>query len=265
MTQYILPNNAIIPYHKFMKKLLLIIWSLICASTASAQTITITDAAPLPSLLTRLAGERKLQITKFCDTQYALQIIDKGHSIPKYANLPTAILHTHCIMGTNGGFFDKDSNMSPMGLLITNGTIVSSIATNGFTASGILYDTGEKIYLKRRQNLHIPLHKIKQAIQSGPFLVENGRVVPGLNKTKNDMRTFIATDGNGNWCLGISTPITLHDLATWLTKINPGFKITHALNLDGGSSSAYYDSESSVYIPERKSVRNYIGIKPRNN
>lgn len=244
-----------------MKQLLAIILSTVYIHPLFARTLIITDNAPTPSLLTRLQGERTLHLSTFNDKQHTIQIIDEGSDAPKYGNLSAALRHTNCIIGTNGGFFDKDSRMTPLGLLITNGTIVSPISTNGFTSNGILYSTGNQIHLKRRQNIHTPLQEIKQAIQSGPFLVENGRIVSGLNNNKTDTRTFIATDNAGNWCLGISTPITLHELALWLTKINPGFKIKTALNLDGGSSSTYQDRESNIYIRGIKRVRNYLGIK----
>ena len=41
-----------------------------------------------------------------------------------------------------------------------------------------------------------------------------------------------------------------------------GFKVKTALNLDGGSSSAFWCHESGISYPSFKQVRNYLGVAP---
>ena len=60
------------------------------------------------------------------------------------------------------------------------------------------------------------LPAMQAAIQGGPFLVENGSAVKGLNAQKSTYRTFIATDGGRRWCIGVSSSLTLKELAAWL-------------------------------------------------
>ncbi|QHV56667.1 hypothetical protein DMI72_11035 [Akkermansia muciniphila] len=98
----------------------------------------------------------------------------------------------------------------------------------------------------------------------GPFLVENGSAVKGLNAQKSTYRTFIATDGGRRWCIGVSSSLTLKELAAWLAA--PGalgnFRVETALNLDGGSSSAFWCHETGISYPAFKQVRNYLGVAP---
>ena len=108
------------------------------------------------------------------------------------------------------------------------------------------------------------LPAMQAAIQGGPFLVENGTAVKGLNARKSTYRTFIATDGGKRWCIGVSSSVTLRELAEWLAT--PGalgnFRVKTALNLDGGSSSAFWCHESGISYPAFKQVRNYLGVAP---
>jgi len=108
------------------------------------------------------------------------------------------------------------------------------------------------------------LPAMQAAIQGGPFLVENGSAVKGLNAQKSTYRTFIATDGGRRWCIGVSSSLTLKELAAWLAA--PGalgnFRVETALNLDGGSSSAFWCHETGISYPAFKQVRNYLGVAP---
>ena len=59
----------------------------------------------------------------------------------------------------------------------------------------------------------------------------------------------------------------LTDLSKILTtQFAPNFKIHRALNLDGGSSSAFWfkRADGSVFsIPEQKTVRDFVAIVPK--
>ena len=152
----------------------------------------------------------------------------------------------------------------PLGLVRHEGKTVSRLATKGFSVAGVLYDDGKTLRLERSHRLSIPAGSMREAVQGGPFLVEAGRPIAGLNAQKSACRTFIATDGRGNWCLGISTPMTLKSLAEHLARPGAlrGFRVQTALNLDGGSSTAL-QCEGHRVQSNLKPVRNYIGLRPR--
>jgi hypothetical protein len=107
--------------------------------------------------------------------------------------------------------------------------------------------------------------KVGAAIQCGPFLVDASQRVRGLNDSQRARRTFAATATHECALLGVSSVVSLADLAQILatTPIDPNSKITRALNLDGGSSSAFWflrEDGSASSIPGQKPVRDFVGV-----
>lgn len=211
---------------------------------------------------------QKINAFLFTSAQFQLLVLDEGSvSSPRYGSLGEAMRAHGCIAGVNAGFFSADSAGSPLGLCISNGVRISNLASSSFAVAGVLYDTGKEIILERTKTYmqrKSPIN-MKNAIQGGPFLVENGRPVAGLHDDRKALRTFVATDGRGHWCLGSSSPLSLKELAQWLCEPNctGRFQIQTALNLDGGSSSAYWVQTPHRNYPSIKQVRNYIGLIPR--
>ncbi len=250
-----------------MKPLLLLLFAQTLITSVIGKEISITreETNSQRSFLSLFSSTAFIKAYAFSSPQHRLIVVDEGDSSPLYGNLRKAMSQYSCVAGVNGGFFYDDDTKSPIGLVISNGKLISPVSTNGFMSVGILYDTGKTIKLERRQKLSTPLPLIKQAIQSGPFLVENGKVVAGLNNSNKDKRTFVATDGKGKWLIGISSALTLRELANWLAESPPeiGFIVVAALNLDGGSSTAFYNKSTNTHYPSLKRVRNYIGIQSR--
>lgn len=210
-------------------------------------------------------GEQRIDAHFFNAGESELCVVDEGGDTPRYGTLEAAMKQERCTAGVNGGYFSAGTTRTPIGLLRHEGRTITPLGTKGFTVAGVVYDTGSAIRLERSARVRVPVQSMREAIQGGPFLVEQGRVISGLEKQKKAARTFIATDGAGRWCIAVSSPLTLHELATWL--VEPGsmgsFRVQTALNLDGGSSSAFWDKAAGVYIPGLKAVRNYVGVRPR--
>jgi hypothetical protein len=106
----------------------------------------------------------------------------------------------------------------------------------------------------------------QDAIQCGPFLVDLGQRVRGLEATREARRTFAAIDRDGRVALGFCSEISLAQLSAILAGAVSDFKIQRALNLDGGSSSAFWfrrKDGSAFSIPEQKTVRDFIAVVPR--
>ena len=80
-------------------------------------------------------------------------------------------------------------------------------------------------------------------------------------------RTVVFTDGAGRFGLLICKSATLAETARILATpaLLAGRKITRALNLDGGSSTALWVKQEPepYYSREWKGVRNYLAIVPR--
>lgn len=201
----------------------------------------------------------------FKDSEMALHIMDEGPvTQARYGSLEKAMKQSPCVAGINGGYFAADEQHSPIGLLISQGKKISPFEQGRFTVAGVLYDTGRQIKLERSSQLTTKPEQMTAALQAGPFLVEGGKAVQGLDNDKKAARSFIATDGQGNWCIGMASARSLAELAKELSTNGAlgSFKVETALNLDGGSSCAFW-AYQHTYLPSYKQVRNYAGIKPR--
>ncbi|MGN0820610.1 MAG: phosphodiester glycosidase family protein [Akkermansia sp.] len=233
--------------------------------TVAAQQETVRLPRKETMLPAWLTGEEKLEVYRFRAGETELVVMDEGNPAkPRYGSLAAALAANGCRTGSNGGYFAAGEAGVPLGLVRHEGKTVSRLATKGFSVAGVLYDDGKTLRLERSHRLSIPAESMREAVQGGPFLVEAGRAIAGLNAQKSACRTFIATDGRGNWCLGISTPMTLRALADHLARPGTlrGFRVQTALNLDGGSSTALQCNGQRVQS-NLKPVRNYIGLRPR--
>jgi exopolysaccharide biosynthesis protein len=108
---------------------------------------------------------------------------------------------------------------------------------------------------------------ITQLIECGPRLVTGGVPLPRTKQEARVPRTFIATDGGKRWCIGVTGPVGLTELAALLTT--PGIMdecpVHQALNLDGGPSTslAWHDESGTIQtVPQKPAVRNYVQVVP---
>lgn len=239
----------------------------LCGLCPAEHAVFTKQAQAQSGLLALLgANQSRIEAHFFRAAETGLCIVDEGNGKPAYGSLETAMKKHRCVAGVNGGYFAANEARSPIGLVRHGGYTVSPLATAGsFTVVGVVYDTGETIRIERTARLQTPVRAMREGIQGGPFLVEHGRVVPGLESTRKAARTFIATDGAGRWCLAVSSPLSLHELALWLVEKGGmgDFRVQTALNLDGGSSCSFWDAAAGSYLPGFKAVRNYVGVRPR--
>ncbi|MEI9898046.1 MAG: phosphodiester glycosidase family protein [Chthoniobacter sp.] len=107
---------------------------------------------------------------------------------------------------------------------------------------------------------------MREALQAGPFLVEHGKPIVGLEATKGAARTVVFQDAKGHCGFLICKSTTLAAMADVLAtaSIFPEGKIVRAMNLDGGTSTALWvRGTPAFYAHEWKSVRDYLAIMPR--
>ncbi len=178
----------------------------------------------------------------------------------KWADARTAGLNYGGLAALNGGFFNVDG--SPLGQLVTRGRSVGH--QNRSTSLGHGYfveDAAGELQLVRRAEFHGG----REALQTGPFLVENHRTITGLSDKSSTARSFLATDGQGGWLMVRTGACSLNSLAHALTGQSiGGVKIEIALNLDGGRSSDLWVSSRISGGPVKtrpiwnKPVRNFL-------
>lgn len=248
-----------------MARIIFIILICCLSYTSHAAYQSFTRHSKQPGIWGLLSHEKRIDAYFFQADTHALAVLDEGDGLPKYGSLEVAMKQNSCIAGVNGGYFSSDKKRTPLGLLKHKGKAGHQLSSGAFTVAGVLYDTGENIKLERSTKLSTPISHMVEAIQGGPFLIDNGKAVSGLDNKKIARRTFVATDGDGKWCLATTTPLTLRQLALWLSTPHAmgKFKIQTAMNLDGGTSSAIWIANPRIYKSSFKEVRNYIGITLR--
>jgi uncharacterized protein YigE (DUF2233 family) len=206
-------------------------------------------------------GERAtLDLALFSAKSATVRVIDN----PTGSNNLAAVMRREkCLAGVNGGYFDPEDK--PVGLLVSDGKVIAPLR-KARLLSGVMIISNGRMQLLRVAE-YSPKRKATAALQCGPFLVDRGQPVPGLNNTRSARRTFVVTNGSDRAAVGFSSGVTLAQLAKILTTsgIAPDLKVERALNLDGGSSSAFWfaGERGPFSISEQKTVRNFVGVVPK--
>ena len=178
--------------------------------------------------------------------------------------LADAMRRGNCVAGINGGYFDP--NFKLIGLTISDGMIISPL-TRARLLTGVLCSSYRGIEIVRLGEFSTK-QKLNAAVECGPFLIDLGNRIRGLDVTRSARRTFAAVARGGKAALGVSSDLSLAQLSDVLSTISlrDDFKIWRALNLDGGSSSAFWFARKegdAFSIPEEKSVRDFVAIAPK--
>lgn len=169
-----------------------------------------------------------------------------------------------CLAGVNGGYFDE--NFAPLGLRIANGQMIAPLK-RARLITGVLVASPRGVQILRsREFSRRPT--VTAAIQCGPFLVDRGQPIGGLNDSHLARRTFAATTTGDRALVGVCSGVSLAEFSKVLatTSFAEDLRIEHALNLDGGSSTGFWfarENGTVFSIPEQKSVRDFVGIVPK--
>lgn len=190
-----------------------------------------------------------------------LRVIDDAEDA--HGDLAETMVREKCIAGVNGGYFDPQ--YAPVGLLISDGRIVAP-QRKARLLSGVVSAANGRVQIQRAAEFSAKI-KPMAARQCGPFLLERGTAIAGLNNTRAARRTFVATGGADRAAIGYCSYVTLAQLGSLLATpgVAADLKIQRALNLDGGSSSGFWftDGSKPFSVSEQKTVRDYLAIVPR--
>ena len=201
-----------------------------------------------------------VDVAVFSAKSAALRVIDN----PGAQSLGAVMKREKCVSGVNGGYFDTE--FKPIGLRVADGATLSP-SRRARLITGILLQSDRGIDVVRVSEFS-PTKKIVAAIQSGPFLVEGSKHIRGLNDSQLARRTFAGLAANDHAFLGVCSDVSLSELANILATmpIVADSKTRRAMNLDGGSSSAFWFAreDGSVFsISGRKPVRDFVGVVPK--
>jgi len=201
-----------------------------------------------------------LDLALFSTKTATLRVIDNPTGDD---NLATAMQREHCLSGVNGGYFDPAD--APVGLLISDGKLIAPLRKARLLSGMMIVANGRAQLLRFAE--YSSRRNATTALQCGPFLVDHGQPVAGLDDTRSARRTFIVTAGSDRAGVGYCSEATLAQLGKILatTGLAPDLKVQRALNLDGGSSSAFWFSgeRGPISITEQKTVRDFVAVVPK--
>lgn len=202
-------------------------------------------------------SEAEVRLALFSRRNATLRVIDQPASDRRLAEVMTG---EKFLAGVNGGYFDPEG--APVGLLISGGKTIAPFR-KARLLSGVLAVREGSVEIFRPSEF--PRKRAwREAVQCGPFLLDRGKPVAGLEDTRSARRTFVFTTKDGRAAIGYCSPVTLAGLGQILAALAP-LPVTRALNLDGGSSSAFWcrTNAETISISEYKLVRDFIAIVPR--
>ena len=208
------------------------------------------------------SGDRvSLELAIFPTKSCRLRVIDQ--SVEPRVELEEVMDRGDFLAAVNGGYFDPDYR--PIGLLIADGALVAPLQ-KARLLTAVLSGWPKKVQISRVAEFSLA-QKPDAAVECGPMIIDLGKSVRGLEATKLARRTFAAVNSGDRAALGFASDVTLADLSLILATAMPGnFKIQRALNLDGGSSSAFWFKRangSAFSIGEQKIVRDFVAITPK--
>jgi hypothetical protein len=174
------------------------------------------------------------------------------------------------LAAVNAGFFTPEGE--PLGLVIAAGKQAGAWNSASSLGGGVWHeDSSGQSAISRREKLgRAGARTMRELLQAGPMLIENGRTVSGLDSIKSSVRTVTLWDGGSRWWIGRASACTLAELAAAIASGDPAdWPARHALNLDGGRSSDLWISGNipggpvSIRPPWNRPVRNFLILAPR--
>ena len=185
---------------------------------------------------------------------YALARLDAGTRLTLLPNFPApqsfaAVVEKNtCSAAINGGFYDQ--GYTSLGWFVANGeTLTAARPSALFNAYLTVSADGET----RIGQASTPAH---YGLQAGPLLFWDGQELPlRIREDEPARRSVIATSSTGRTILlsvfssdQVFEGPYLADLPAVLSRINQkeSLAITSAMNLDGGSASAFFSGDAAV-------------------
>ena len=244
-------------------------WIFLCVWTADGQWVvrdTRTEPSAVPGVVHQHTvledssggGKATLELAKFSPKSARLRLVDN----PDGRDIAAVLGSANNVAGVNGGYFDE--SFAPLGLRIADGKKLSPLV-RGRLLTGVVVSSDSKIQILRLSEFGKASHAAF-AIQCGPFLIDRGAAVAGLDSKHTARRTFIAVSSSGEVIVGYCSDASLAELPAILLGYGGEAKIQRALNFDGGSSSAFWfkRKDGSVFsIGEQKSVRDFVAVAPQ--
>ncbi len=165
--------------------------------------------------------------------------------IPNFLEKRTSgeIIQQHtCRFGTNGGFYTPE--YAPVGLFITNSKTLGQTNTSTLTNGFFIKHTDNTLKL----SLTPPTSGVAFALQSGPYMTPTTKLT--IRNDEHARRVLVARTKNDEWYFIALTDQENHYEGPLLSEVPEVLgklpqDVSEALNLDGGSASAFYSEKET--------------------
>lgn len=228
------------------------------------------SAAFSPRIASREISGIAFEGVEFDSRSHRLRVVDQpdgpGTRFPDAASSGRSL---GGIAAANAGFFTPEG--APLGLVVADGNVSGAWNSSSLGSGLWLENPAGTPSIRRRENIgRSAATGMRELLQAGPMLTDNGSPVSGLDAAKSSVRTLILWDGGSRWWIGRGSPCTLAALSQALTNASPaGWPVRHALNLDGGRSSDLWISSQipggpvTHRPPWNRPVRNFLVLVAR--
>jgi exopolysaccharide biosynthesis protein len=209
--------------------------------------------------VTNGADQVRMNVVFFSAADCTLALMDDPDGA---FDLASASRKRGALAAVNGGYFHPDR--TPLGLRIRKGLEIHPLE-RAKLLSGAMIIRGSEISLVRVSELK-GTSKLQEAVQAGPFLVDRGLPVAGLEGSRKAARTVIVAGPQPHFALVTLDSTTLKDAGAILAtpSLFGKWTVVRALNLDGGSSTGLWVGGSEpFYQREWRDVRDFVAIVPR--
>jgi len=197
--------------------------------------------------------------------RYAWLLVENINKLRLAANFEEAlgsenlIRRDECVVLVNGGFYN--TNDSPIGWFYAMGEEISESEANNLFNGYISVASDSAVIAATREE-----NNLVSGLQSGPLLAEGGQFKAlSINNDERRRRVVAVTGDSGEVYFGVVTGANslfegplLGDLSRVVEAITKqeGVSVEGAINLDGGSASAFYDGD--IYIRETSYIGSYF-------
>lgn len=237
---------------------------LLRASETTKQTLTPTPSVSYPPTPPAESTDVYLNGISYRIMWLTIDDLSQLTLIPNFTEKRTArslIDNKECQEVANGGFYTKDNQ--PTGLFVADFKTLRNTIPNSLLNGYIVIDQNNTASIQASP----PEISVRLALQTGPILIRNGkvvtlairddefarRVVMGITK-KGKIIFLVLYDPENTW----SGP-KLADAPGILSGLIERFQLTDAVNLDGGSASAFIRMD--VSLQELTSVGSFFCVR----
>lgn len=192
---------------------------------------------------------------------YTFHIINASHIERKAGLAATFAKISNSLITINGGFFNPD--YEPLGLRISGGRVLTPFKSISWWGIFTIKDKQPAIITPSQFE---PAKQYEFAIQAGPRLLTDGKIIPKL-KDIADSRSALCITYNQQVIIVVTEhlPLTTTALASKirLPESQGGLACKDALNLDGGHSSQLYANigDKVINVPNLSPIADVIAVR----